>query len=202
MRVRVAGVLSLVVALGVGAVLASRSRSNVEFGAHPGALAGELRGPAPWPANGRDLRTRLAALRLPALPQEGTALHIHAHVDVFVSGRRMVVPAGIGIDPGGRFISPIHTHDTTGIIHVESPTVRTFTLGEFFGVWGVRFGGRCLGGYCGSHGRVLRVYADGRLVTDPWRLPLTEHEQIVVAFGTRRQLRRSMPTRYDFPPGA
>jgi hypothetical protein len=92
------------------------------------------------------------------------------------------VPAGIGIDPEGRFISPIHTRDARGVIHVESPTLRTFTLGEF-GVWGVRFGGGCLGGYCTADGRVLRVYADGRPVADPARLPLTEHEEIVVAFG-------------------
>jgi hypothetical protein len=166
-----------------------------------GALRGVLTGPAPWPANTQDLRARLDALGLPALAREGTALHIHVHLDVFVAGRRVVVPAGIGIDPAGRFISPVHTHDPTGIIHVESPTIRTFTLGEFFGVWGVRFNNRCLGGYCADGGETLRVYVGGRRIADPTGLALAEHQEIVVAFGTRRELQRPIPARYDFPAG-
>jgi len=152
-------------------------------------LPGELTGAPPWPANnGPTLLPRLVALGLPALAQEGTRLHIHAHLDVFVSGRRVVVPAGIGIDRDLRFIAPLHTHDATGIVHVESPTVRTFTLAEFLGVWGVRF-----------RGRPLRVFANGRRVTSPERLVLRAHEEIVLAFGTR--LPRPLPTRYTFPPG-
>lgn len=168
----------------------------------PAGAAGELTGPAPWPANdGSGLRSRLATLGLPALAREGTVLHVHSHLDVFVGGRRVVVPAGIGIDPYLRFISPLHTHDTSGVIHVESPTVRTFTLGEFFGVWGVRLAGGCLGGYCSGHGWKLWVFADGRPVTDPASLRLAAHEEIVVAFGTRRQLPRPLPSTYAFPFG-
>ncbi len=154
-----------------------------------------------WPANAGGLRARLAALGLPALSREGTALHIHEHLDLFVAGKRVIVPAGIGIDPAGRFISPIHTHDTTGIIHVESPTVRKFTLGQFFGVWGVRLRDGCLGEFCSGHGSVLRVYADGKPVGDPSRLVLAQHQEIVVAFGTLAQLPPSVPTSYAFPRG-
>lgn len=106
-----------------------------------------------------------------------------------------------GSTRGGRFISPLHTHDATGVIHVESPTVRTFSLGQFFGVWGVRFRDGCLGGYCAGRGQVLRVYADGRPVARPDRLALAEHQEIVVAFGARRQLPRPVPARYAFSPG-
>jgi hypothetical protein len=38
-------------------------------------------------------------------------------------------------------------------------------------------------------------------VSDPARLPLAAHEEIVVAFGTRPQLPRPMPVRYAFAPG-
>jgi hypothetical protein len=199
-RVAVA-VLVVLVAVGVGAGIASRSGSGAAPLVPSGPLTGESRGRAPWSANTRDLRARLATLGLPALASEGTELHIHAHLDVFVDGRRVVVPAGIGIDPGGSFISPLHTHDSTGVIHVESPTVRPFTLGEFFGVWGVRLGHGCLGGYCATQGRVLHVYADGRPVSDPDRLFLAEHEEIVVAFGTPRQLPRRVPASYVFAAG-
>jgi hypothetical protein len=74
-------------------------------------------------------------------------LHIHQHLDVFDNGRRVTVPAGIGI--GDTFISPLHTHDTSGVMHVESPTIRPFTLAEFFGVWGVPL----------AH---AKVYVDGK----------------------------------------
>ena len=171
------------VSAAVGVTLAARSEAGSASTPRvpSGRLPGELTGPAPWPANnGTQLGARLASLGLPALAQEGTALHIHAHLDVFVNGRRVVVPAGIGIDPEGRFISPLHTHDATGIVHVESPTVRSFTLGEVFGVWGVRLNRRCVGGYCAGGGRVLRVYADGRPVSDPARLRLAAHDEIVV----------------------
>jgi hypothetical protein len=179
------------------------------FGPHRGRAAavplaatvpGESAGPAPWPAGVTGLRARLRALALPALGREGTALHVHEHLDVFVHGRRVAVPAGIGIGQG--FISPLHTHDGSGIVHVESPDVRTFTLGEVFGVWGVRLTRRCLGGYCAHGADRLRVYADGRPVAgDPRVLPLAPHAELVVAFGTAAELPRPIPSSYRFPPG-
>jgi hypothetical protein len=165
-------------------------------------LPGQLTGHAPWPANTGRLAPRLAALGLPVLGFEGTALHSHQHLDVFVNGKRVVVPAGIGIDPGGRFISPLHTHDTSGVIHVESTTVRPFTLGELFGVWGVRLGPGRLGGYADHGERRLRVWVDGRpLPGDPGRLVLAEHQEIVLAFGASAEVPRPIPAQYAFAAG-
>jgi hypothetical protein len=167
-----------------------------------GQLPGELATPAPWPANVVRLRARLGALGLPALAREGTALHTHQHLDLFVHGRRVAVPAGIGIDAGARFIAPIHTHDGTGVIHVESPQVRTFTLGQLFGVWGLRLTRSCVGASCAGGREQLAVYADGRRVRgDPRLLPLAPHAEIVVAFGTRAELPRPLPATYAFPAG-
>jgi hypothetical protein len=197
-RVTLAAVGMLTAALALAVVVAGRGGST----AVPKNLPGQLTGPAPWPRNVAQLRPRLAALDLPALAFEGTRLHIHQHLDVFVDGRRVVVPAGIGIDAAGTFISPLHTHDTSGIIHVESPTVRRFTLGEFFGVWGVRFGPGRLGGYVARGGQALRVYVNGRAVDrDPSRLLLAPHQEIVVAFGTPSELPRPIPAGYAFPAG-
>ena len=204
--------LTLVSAFGAVALVAAVAVVTL-FGPHrggsgtppatvAGTLPGELVGPAPWKANTSLLRGRLEALGLPALSREGTVLHIHQHLDVFVRGRRIAVPAGIGIDAVGGFISPIHTHDASGIVHVESPDVRTFTLGQLFGVWGVRLSRRCLGGYCARGADRLRVYADGRpFAGDPRVLPLAPHAEIVVAFGTPKQLPRPLPARYAFPAG-
>jgi hypothetical protein len=193
------GVVALVAAVGVVAVFGPHRARGAEA---PLAVAvpAELTGPAPWPANTGGLRARLGALGLPALGREGTALHIHAHLDLFVHGRRVAVPAGVGIGPD--FISPLHTHDASGVVHVESSDVRTFTLGEVFGVWGVRLTRRCLGGYCARGPDRLRVYVGGRELTgDPRGLQLAPHAEIVVAFGTPRQLPRPFPSRYAFPSG-
>jgi hypothetical protein len=202
-RYAVSAGAALVAALGALAFsLSSPGSSPATSTAVPSSLPGELTGPLPWGRNTDLLRERLVALQLPALGYEGTALHIHQHLDIYVAGRHVVVPAGIGIDPEGRFISPLHTHDTSGVIHVESPTVRPFTLGEVFGVWGVRVGTGELGGYKGGGGRALHAYVDGREVTgDPGKIVLASHQEIVLAFGTPQQLRRPLPSSYAFPAG-
>jgi hypothetical protein len=164
-----------------------------------GALPGLQIGPAPWWAESTHLFDRMQALGIPALTEEGQVVHTHQHLDVFVRGQRLIVPASIGIDAQSRFIAPVHTHDPTGIIHVESPVVRTFTLGQFFGLWGVRFTPRCIGGYCERGAARLRVFVNGRPVRgDARALALREHQQIVIAFGTERQLPRPIPARFPF----
>jgi hypothetical protein len=168
----------------------------------PAGPPGLQTGPAPWGANTADLAARLRAIGLPPLnPVEGTAVHIHQHLDLYVDGRKVPVPALIGIDPAVGF-APLHVHDTSGVIHVESPTVRSYTLGQFFAVWGVRFTRSCLGGYCSGGGRQLRVYVDGTLDrADPTRLVLAPHQEIVVAYGSAAQLPSPVPSSFRFPPG-
>jgi len=185
----------------VGVVLANR---NTEAPPNPrsGALPGLQAGPAPWPPEVQHLRDRLQTLGLPAQASMAETLHIHAHLDVYVNGQTVEVPQNVGIDQAEGFLTSIHTHDATGIIHIESPTQRTFTLGEFFDVWGVRFTASCLGGYCDSGDKTLTVFVDGKPVTgDPRAVQLTAHEEIVVAYGTPGQLPNPVPSSYQFPSG-
>ena len=157
---------------------------------------------ASWPPDPPGLRQRLEAAGLQVLTAEGQVQHTHQHLDLFVHGVRVSVPAGIGIDTTAGIISPIHTHDESGIIHVESPVVRAFTLGEFFDVWGVKFDAHCLGDTCDGNGRVLSVFVNGQPVTgDPRALILVAHLEIVVALGTTGRLPSPMPASYDFPAG-
>jgi hypothetical protein len=206
-RLRVTALLTApaIAAIVVAAVLAETGGSSPRAPLIPPSnLPGELAGPAPWPANIGQLHARLAAIGLPALGAQGTRLHIHQHLDVFVKGRRVTIPAGVGIGIQGLqpFFSPLHTHDSTGVVHVESPVVKTFTLGQFLAVWGVRFTPRCLGGYCMRGANRIRVYSDGKLVTgDPRALPLDEHEEIVIAYGTKAELPKPIPSSYPFPAG-
>src|SRR5690348_2649465 len=68
--------------------------------------------PVSWPAPS-DATAQAKAAGLPMLGQEGQVLHIHSHLDVFVDGKPVTVPAEIGIDLARQQISPLHTHDTS-----------------------------------------------------------------------------------------
>jgi len=160
-----------------------------------GRLPGVLTTPPPWSANTAAVPQRVVAMSLPH--QFGLTIHTHQHLDIYVNGSHVVVPSGIGIDPGGRFLVPLHTHDDSGVIHVESGVRREYTLGEFFGVWGVRFTRRCLGSYC-APAHPYRVYVGGQRVhTDPTKLPLLQHQEIAIVVGPKPA---TVPSSYDFPP--
>jgi hypothetical protein len=167
-----------------------------------GTIAGLQTGAPRWSPDNVNLRARLVADGLQVLTAEGQVQHTHQHLDLFVDGQRVAIPPDIGIDRVNLILSPIHTHDATGIIHVESPIIRDFTLGEFFDVWGVPFDAHCVGGMCDGNGRTLSVFRDGQLVTgDPRSIVLDAHEEIVVAIGTPAQLPNPMPASYAFPAG-
>jgi hypothetical protein len=128
------------------------------------------------------------------LGSEQTVFHIHAHLTIFVNGVARQVPAGIGIPgasgqstPQGLFISNgscfywLHTHAADGIIHIESPVHRAYTLGNFFDEWGQPLGPTQVGP---ARGHVTALY-DGQLYRgDPRNIPLTAHAQIQLEVGT------------------
>jgi hypothetical protein len=96
LAIAVAVALAVLVAAGL-LVAANRPKPAAST---QGPLPGLQTGPAPWSANTADLAARLKAIGLPPLsPFEGTAVHIHQHLDLYVDGRRVPVPALIGIDP-------------------------------------------------------------------------------------------------------
>jgi hypothetical protein len=164
-------------------------------------LPGAQRTPPPWDNGAAKLQERLKAIGLSPLPVEGTVVHIHQHLDLYVSGRRVTVPANIGIDPG-HFFSPLHTHDTSGIIHVESATQSAFSLGQFFAVWGVPLSARRIGTLATSGTARLRAWVNGKpLAADPTRIVLAPHQEIVIAYGTAAQMPKKIPSSYTFPEG-
>ena len=125
---------------------------------------------------------------------EQTVFHIHTHLTVFVNGQQRQVPAGIGIPgavaqqaPGGPFITSgtcfywLHTHAADGIVHIESPTERTYTLGEFFDEWGQPLGPSAAGP---AHGHVTVLYNGQVFEGNPRDVPLTAHAQIQLEVGT------------------
>ncbi len=180
-----------VVALAVAAVILFLTRPRT---AASGPLPGVLTGRAPWPANTARVADRLDRLGLPAA---GNAMHIHAELQIFVHGTPETVPADIGLASGVE--SPLHTHDSTGVIHIESASARTFTLGEFFDVWGVRLTASCLGGYCNAGKDALRAYVNGTAVSGtPRSIRLADHDVIVLTFGSPSEEPNPIPSTYDW----
>jgi hypothetical protein len=155
-----------------------------------------------WPAP-QDPLERTVAAGLKPERKEFLIHHVHSHLDVFVDGEPIAVPAGIGIDIDDpevqRFkdpvafggikrcrtpcISPLHTHDGTGIIHTESATPEPNRLGQFFTEWGVRLSESCVGEYCSPE--PIAFYVDGKPYTeDPRAIELTDRKVIAVVIGT------------------
>jgi hypothetical protein len=193
-----------VIAAVVGYVVFVRGGSSSSGAVVPQGsnLAGLQTGPAPWNPGLDTLPDRLDAVGVHALGAEGEVLHIHQHLDIFVNGKHEPVPQGVGIYDG-QFLTELHTHDTTGILHVESPTKKNFDLGQFFGVWGVRLNANCIGGYCKTKagGKVTpwKVYVNGQPYTgNPAALILKPHQEIVFAIGTPPE---KIPSSYKFPAG-
>jgi hypothetical protein len=158
-----------------------------------------------WPAPPNPLELAKKA-GLTAERHEFFLYHVHAHLDVYVDAHHLRIPSGIGIninDPGvqrGRLpdgtiayggisecanpcISPLHTHDDTGIIHTESKRTKPNRLGQFFTEWNVRLDAGCVDGFCKPKTRIA-VYVNGKLYRgNPREITLTNFKEIAIAIG-------------------
>jgi hypothetical protein len=107
-------------------------------------------------------------------------MHIHPQLSVKDDGNPIIVPENVGIDKtlwkdhsldkyGMQGMSPLHTHDGTGTIHVESSINRDYTLGEFLDVWG---------GLDTGSGKIVKVAVNGQPIFDWKNHILKDKEQI------------------------
>ncbi len=125
---------------------------------------------------------------------EQLVYHIHAHLSIYVNGSGRALPGGIGIPSsqvqqtaqgpeaaGGQCIYWLHTHAPDGVIHVESPTRRIYTLGNFFDEWHQRLSA---GEVAGSSGKVTAVIDGKSWTKNPRSIPLDSHAVIQLSVGT------------------
>jgi len=192
----VAVVVVLAIVLGIVLTGGGGNKSATSSKVIPWAsIPGLQTGPPPWNNSSAVLADRLQLLGLSALGAEGSVIHIHQHLDIYVNGKKVQVPALVGIDTNAGFLTELHTHDTSGILHVESATNREYVLGQFFGEWGVKLTSKCLGTYCGN----LKWWVNGKRMTgNPAQLILKAHQEIVLAAGKAPS---PVPSSYKFPAG-
>jgi hypothetical protein len=150
-----------------------------------------------------DATPYLHAAGVVALPQETLAVHYHAHVDININGTDVPFPQGVGYVIQGnnvKGLAPLHTHDASGVLHIESPIVKKFTLGQFFVELGLRLTPNCIGGFCTGNGKVFKVFLDGKQYTDnPNNLVLASHQEIALWYGDATATPK-VPSSYQFPP--
>lgn len=128
---------------------------------------------------------------VPCLSADIAENHWHIHLAVYVDGTPVKVPAGIGVGRPWGFDSTgflatgscfawLHTHDTTGVIHIATPGLQIFDLQQLFQVWGQPLSTSGAFNYNGS----LTVLVDGRRDSDdPRVLALRNYENIVLELG-------------------
>jgi hypothetical protein len=124
---------------------------------------------------------------------EQVAYHVHTHLAIYVDGKARALPAGVGIvepvaesttagpfDQASRCYYWLHVHARDGVIHIESPTAATYTLGQFFDIWGQPLGADQVGPDTG----VLTTYVDGkRFDGDPRAITFGSHVDIQIDVG-------------------
>lgn len=129
------------------------------------------------------------AIRPPAIAgiscdaQEGQRIHIHQHLVILDHGKEVAIPANVG-RPNAPCLYWVHTHTPDGIIHIEAPKDRAFTLGDFFKVWGQPLTRTTAASAIATAKKPLRVWVDGKPYKgDPAKIVLEAHTDIVIQAG-------------------
>lgn len=116
--------------------------------------------------------------------------YTYTQLIVLQNGQQLAVPANIGvgtpsIPTPATCVYPVHTRDQTGKIRVNSAGGATYTLGQFFDVWGQPLSSSNLAGIEGS--QTIYLNDNGTLTPftgDPATIELRSNRQIVVMLGT------------------
>jgi hypothetical protein len=192
---RLAGI-SLAIATSVAFACSSDSTSPVtpsgpKFSALQPIEAGEVIGAPTYPM-GDDSSTGGQGAPVDGIACDTTTpvQHIHVHLTLIANGQQRAIPIAVGVgDPitiqnfvvAARCYYWLHTHDGTGIVHIEAPVTTTFNLGQFFAIWGQPLSSDNVAGFTGT----VTAYVDSTLYTgDLAAIDFQEHRQITLIVGT------------------
>lgn len=156
--------------------------------------------------NGNSAQAGAAIDGLPCEAQMSAVYHVHAHLTLYQNGKQVLVPSQVGIPynpaiPGNGCLYSLHTHDPSGVVHVESPSTGTYTLGEYFDVWhhtsiwddqstlASSYGVSVSNAFPNALGTAkpsqIHVYVNGQSVGSDYKgIELTNHKLITIELGT------------------
>jgi hypothetical protein len=121
---------------------------------------------------------------IPCDAMEGTRIHIHQHLVILDHGNPVQVPFDVGRPQTARCLYWLHTHTPDGIIHVEAPAERTFTLGDFFEIWGQPLSRTRAATAIGTTKVPLKIWVDGKpYLGDLRKIVLASHTDITIMAG-------------------
>jgi hypothetical protein len=117
---------------------------------------------------------------------EQTAFHVHALLVIYINGHQVPVASQVGIAPDGSCFYWLHTHDSSGIVHIEAPASHIFTLGNFLDEWGQRFSSLQYPAQLDQPGGPgWQIWVNGAPVTgDFHNIELKAHEIITIAYNS------------------
>jgi hypothetical protein len=145
-------------------------------------------------------------------PTMSNDYHVHVWIGIFVSGIHYATPDVIGMKNPGPEVRggtlnagcyyALHTHDASGIIHIESPVLASVKSSQYrskaaFDIWGITVNPLQVGPFSGpvtvyTSGQVYRGSWNKGLIPaslytrwngDPNEIPLYSHEVIFLLVG-------------------
>jgi hypothetical protein len=191
LAVALAGVLTFVLR-GTSGALPTSDSAGATISGPPGPEGVPLQiGPPLAPASTAATGQTIDGIACSA--KEQVAYHVHTHVSVYANGVLRALPAGVGIvhpvaqqtDEGPFYGATscyywLHVHAPDGVIHIESPSTRNYTLGEFFDIWRQPLTTTEVGSVRGR----MTIYVNGRLYRgNPRNIALSSHEDIQIDVG-------------------
>jgi len=129
---------------------------------------------------------------------EQLSYHIHVHMTIWLNGQQVTIPQGVGIATDRSCLYWLHTHDSTGIVHIEAPQSAVLTLQNFLDIWGKEFS------QLGFHNELAEsagwtIYVDGKQVQGDFKsVVFTPHKVITIMYNSPNA---KPDTIYNFPQG-
>ncbi len=108
--------------------------------------------------------------------------HYHPQLKIVIDGEQQLLPGDIGRSPG--CMRPVHTHDASGKIHIETEGQRA-TLGDFFQTWGKSFNNQQIFDNVVDDNDTLNLTVDGEPSSKYEKLVLYDGMEIVIEYKTR-----------------
>lgn len=89
-----------------------------------------------------------------------SGIHWHPELTIMINGQKQEISANLGL---GAVHQPVHTHDSTGVLHLEIQGVvrkDDIKLGQFFKIWGKQFTSNCILDFCGNQSGTVKMFVN------------------------------------------